>query len=174
MQVVCQSLITPDQSDVFKQIDRQFLQPKITEVSKYESPSNTMTIASIMVIIIDHQFLFHCNHHLLLPRHWAGPHGAQPSTLPPVSLQIATPMPPSSIFWSWRRLLKWLQFPWWLFQIVCQPTHDYDYFISYSIILSVDYFKIFDICLLQVYNLSKLTDWRTAYGIGELKEELPI
>ena len=42
------------------------------------------------------------------------------------------------------------------------------------IILSVDYFKIFDIFLLQVYNLSELTDWRTAYGIGELKKELPI
>ena len=42
------------------------------------------------------------------------------------------------------------------------------------IILSVDYFEIFDICLLQVYNLSKLTDWRTAYGIGELNEELSI
>ena len=44
------------------------------------------------------------------------------------------------------------------------------------IILSVDsnYFEIFDICVLQVYNLSKLTDWRTAYGIGELKEELAI
>ena len=44
------------------------------------------------------------------------------------------------------------------------------------IILSVDsnYFEIFDISVLQVYNLSKLTDWRTAYGIGELKEELFI
>ena len=45
-----------------------------------------------------------------------------------------------------------------------------------KIILSVDsnYFEIFDICLLQVYNLSELTDWRTAYGIGELNEELAI
>ena len=39
------------------------------------------------------------------------------------------------------------------------------------IILSVyyNYFEVFDISQLKVYNLSKLTDWRTAYGIGELK-----
>ena len=36
IQVICQSLTTPGQSDVFKQIDRQYLQPKIVEVS---SPS---------------------------------------------------------------------------------------------------------------------------------------
>ena len=30
--------------------------------------------ASIMVIIIDHTFFCRCNHHLFLPRLWAGPH----------------------------------------------------------------------------------------------------
>ena len=33
IQVVCQSLTIPGQSDVFQQIDRQYLQPKIMEVS---------------------------------------------------------------------------------------------------------------------------------------------
>ena len=50
IQVICQSLTTPGQSDVFQQIDRQYLQPKIMEVSSSSSspssPSLSLAITS--------------------------------------------------------------------------------------------------------------------------------
>jgi len=87
--VVCQSLTTPDQSDVFKQIDRQFLQPKITEA--LSGPSRGATQYTAAGLLAD----CHTN---------------------------------ATLF----NILK----------------------------------------LEEVYNLSKLTDWRTAYGIGDYIENL--